>query len=79
MAFVMLVQLSGTRDGLDWPAPGEPVPADAGRDEVAALVHSGLAAPESAAAPAAEVSPFEAPELAVAPPPSRRRRTAESR
>lgn len=49
MALVrMLVQLSGTRDGIDWPAPGGLLECPA--EEAAQLAGSGLAVPFAAAA-----------------------------
>jgi len=39
----MKFQISGTRDGLDWPAPGDTI--DVPADEAAALVAQGVADP----------------------------------
>lgn len=60
----MLVTISGTRDGVDWPRAGEPI--EVSTDEGAALVVSGLATvappPESAAATtAAETATMRKP------------------
>lgn len=54
MNVTMLCQISGTRDGVDWPAPGETI--DVPDDEAASLVANGLAkaADEPAPAPATD-------------------------
>jgi hypothetical protein len=68
---IMRARISGTRDGVDWPAPGEVLSTSAA--EAAELIDAGLAvakpgkaAPESAAAPE--------PETAAALKPTRRAR-----
>lgn len=69
----MVARISGVRDGVDWPAPGEVI--DVPAEEAASLMASGLAvaaapvAPETAAAPAAET--------AAAPKPRARARKTE--
>lgn len=68
MALVrMTVQLSGTRDGADWPAPGELLECPA--EEAAQLAGSALAVPFTPAAAAAVESAAVAPgvETATAP------------
>lgn len=66
MALVrMIVQLSGTRDGVDWPAAGALLECPA--EEAAQLVGSALAAHFTAAAPAVEsAAASPAPENAAA-------------
>ncbi len=51
MNVTMLRQVSGTRDGVEWPAPGATI--DVTDDEAATLIDNGLAEP---AAPAPEPS-----------------------
>ena len=41
MIVTMIRQISGTRDGVDWPAPGESI--DVPDDEAAGLIDNGLA------------------------------------
>lgn len=41
MIVTMLRQLTGTRDGVEWPAPGDPI--DVPDDEAASLIDLGLA------------------------------------
>jgi hypothetical protein len=41
MIVTMLRQVSGTRDGVDWPAPGESI--DVPDDEAESLIGNGLA------------------------------------
>lgn len=67
MALVrMLVQLSGTRDGAEWPAPGAILECPA--EEAAQLAGSGLAAPFAGApAPVESASVSPAVETATAP------------
>ena len=43
MTVVMTRQISGARNGMPWPAPGEPVPSDASDAEVAELIAQGHA------------------------------------
>lgn len=62
MKIVMKRQISGTRDGLDWPAPGEPM--DVPDAEGADLCALGMAEPVAEPARA---------ERAVAPKPSTRK------
>lgn len=52
MNVTMKRQISGTRDGVDWPAPGESI--DVPDEEAASLIVNGLA--EAAAPPEAEES-----------------------
>lgn len=60
MALVrMIVQLSGTRDGADWPAPGELLECPA--EEAAQLAGSGLAVSFTPAAGAAVESAAASP------------------
>lgn len=66
MPYVMAVEISGTRNGAEWPALGQPVPADLPADEVAALRLGGLireVAPQAEPAPVVEVSRPVAPEV----------------
>lgn len=53
MNVTMLRQISGTHDGVDWPAPGESL--DVPDDEAAGLIANGLAC-QSDDAPAPEPS-----------------------
>lgn len=53
MNITMLRQVSGTRDGVDWPAPGESM--DVPDDEAAGLIGNGLA--KAADEPAPEPEP----------------------
>lgn len=58
MRVKLTAQLTGTRDGVDWPAKGEEL--DVPDDEAADLIHAGIAEPvvedktEKATAPKAE-------------------------
>lgn len=65
--YVMAVEISGTRNGIDWPAIGAPVPADIPADEVEAMHRGGLVreVPVELAepAPVVEVSKSVAPEV----------------
>ncbi len=58
MIVTMIRQISGTRDGVDWPAPGESI--DVPDDEAAGLIDNGLAK-VSDEAPAGEAPAGEAP------------------
>jgi hypothetical protein len=73
MRIEMRAQLSGTRDGVEWPAPGEVV--DLPDDEAAQLIADGLAQPSLPAPPAGEVQ--EADAGADVQPSRRGRRKAE--
>lgn len=66
MRVVMLTQISGFRDGVEWPSPGEPI--DVPAPEAADLIHAGYAkeapdapTPEPAAVPEAEDGDAAAP------------------
>lgn len=68
MRVKMVAGITGTRDGVDWPAPGESI--DLPQDEAELLVANGLAvADESKPAKkaATETAATEAPENAAAP------------
>lgn len=72
MKVVMRARISGTRNGVDWPAPGEVVELpDA---EAVDMLAAGLAAPVGAAAP--ETASAPEPETAAAPKPRRRAKDA---
>lgn len=64
--YVMVTQINGTRDGADWPKPGEPV--DLPAHEVRTLLLAGIIreVPSKAARPE--------PEKATAPEPETRKR-----
>lgn len=49
MTVVMTRQISGARNGMPWPAPGEPVPSDASDAEVAELIAQGHATEDDGA------------------------------
>jgi hypothetical protein len=57
MKVKMTVQVSGTRNGVEWPAPGETV--DVPDDEAAGLVLAGLAETVAAEPETAAVEPSE--------------------
>jgi len=66
MSHVMAAQISGTRNGVDWPRRGEPAPADLTADELAHMVaigHVREVKPEPEPAPVVEVSKPVAPEV----------------
>ncbi len=71
MKIRMKVQVSGTRDGQEWPGKGAEV--DLPDDEAAQVCAAGLAEPvagdepEKAVLPAAETSDVEEPEKPAAP------------
>ncbi len=73
MKVQMRVQVTGTRDGVEWPAPGSVV--DLPDEEAASLIAGGMALrvagqePETASAPEPETAALPAP---------RRRRTKEA-
>lgn len=52
MNVTMLRHISGTRDGVDWPAPGESI--DVPDDEAQGLIANGLAKASDEPAPAPE-------------------------
>jgi hypothetical protein len=74
MKVTMRVQISGLRDGVDWPAPGETV--DLPDDEAAELIARGQAATpkEIKAEEKAEAATVAADETAVAPAKTRSQR-----
>lgn len=77
MRVTMKARITGTRNGADWPAPGETV--DLPNDEAELLVANGLAVVDDAkpAKPAAvETAAVEAPETAAAPKPRARKAAA---
>ena len=49
MRVVMVAKISGTRNGVDWPEPGDSIEVDA--DEAVQLLNAGLAKPEADVAP----------------------------
>lgn len=57
----MTTQISGTRDGADWPAPGEVV--DLPADEATSYLHAGIAVAVKAEV---ETATVQAPENAAA-------------
>lgn len=61
----MVARISGTRNGADWPAPGEV--ADVPADEAAALVAAGLASAAGGNKEAAAVDVSEVETAAVKP------------
>lgn len=64
--YVMAVQISGTRNGVDWPALGEAPPADLADDEfdhMVAIKHIREVKPVVEPAPVVEVSRPVPPEL----------------
>ncbi len=73
MLVQLRVKITGTRDGMPWPNPGEviDVPADEAADLIAARIAVAVerSAPEAAVAPAAET--------AAAPKPRARARKSE--
>lgn len=77
MRVIMRARLTGTRNGVEWPAPGEPV--DLPQDEAELLVANGLAvADESQPAKkaAVESAAVKAPENASAQKPRARKAAA---
>lgn len=54
MNVTMIRQISGSRDGVDWPAPGESI--DVPDEEAAGLIANGLAKEADEPAPAPEPS-----------------------
>lgn len=62
----LLVDISGTRNGVEWPARGQD--CDLPDDEAAAMIHAGLAA-----AVGIESAAVEPPETATTPKPRARR------
>ena len=73
----MRARITGTRNGVEWPAPGEPV--DLPQDEAELLVANGLAvADESkpAKTAAVETAAVEAPETATTTKPRARKAAA---
>lgn len=60
-------QMSGTRQGVDWPAPGEEIALP--EDEAVTLLNSGMAEP---------VEDRDEPETATAPKPTTRARAKKS-
>ena len=74
MRVIMRAGITGTRNGVEWPAPGESI--DLPQDEAELLVVAGLAvADESKAAKkaAVESAAVEAPETAATPKPRARK------
>jgi len=74
---IMRARITGTRNGVEWPAPGEPV--DLPQDEAELLVANGLAvADESKPAKkvAVETAAVEAPETAATTKPRARKAAA---
>lgn len=67
---VMRAKLTGTRDGEDWPAVGQPVPESVTGDELDGLVASG----HVVKADTPKTGQLPEPETAVAPEPEKRRR-----
>ena len=64
--YIMAAQISGTRDGLDWPKRGEPAPTGLTADELAhmlAIGHVREVKPAVEPAPVVEVSRPVAPEV----------------
>lgn len=61
----MVARISGTRNGEDWPAPGEV--ADVSADEAAALIAAGLASAAGGSKEAAAVDVSEVETAAVKP------------
>jgi len=73
----MKARITGTRNGVDWPAPGETV--DLPQDEAEQLVANGLAVVDgasSARTASVETAAVEAPETAAAPKPRSRKAAA---
>lgn len=71
MRVKLLVNVSGTRDGVEWPARGSEV--DLPEAEARDMVAAGLAAAcEAAAAPVAKKASKPAAKKAVAPEPEKR-------
>lgn len=58
MRIEMRAQLSGTRDGAEWPAPGQVI--DLPDDEAQLLIDAGLAQPSPSAPPAGAVEEADA-------------------
>ena len=67
---IMRARISGTRDGQEWPAPGQVLATTA--DEAAQLVEAGLAVAKPSKA-AAETAAAPVAETAAAPKPRRRK------
>ena len=63
----LLVAISGTRDGVEWPARGGFI--DLPDSEAADMIHAGLAAADE---PGVETAAVEPPEKAVVPAAKRR-------
>lgn len=75
MKVKMIVSITGTRNGQDWPAAGETV--DLPDAEARDLVAGGLAVQlDAKAAPVVETAAIEAPETADAPKPRARKAPA---
>ncbi len=62
MRVVMVAKISGTRNGVDWPEPGESIELDA--DEAVQLLNGGLAKPTADVETAAVVSDVETADVA---------------
>lgn len=69
MNILMVARISGTRNGMDWPAPGEMV--DLPDNEAAQLVRAGLGKPAVAPEPETAVADAVGVEMAVVPRPKR--------
>ena len=76
MRVTMKARITGTRNGVDWPAPGETV--DLPQGEAEQLVANGLAVADAQPAKraAVETAAVEAPETAAAPKPRARKAAA---
>lgn len=62
MRVVMVAKISGTRNGVDWPEPGESIELDA--DEAVQLLGAGLAKPAGDVETAAVVADVESADVA---------------
>ena len=77
MRVIMRAGITGTRNGVEWPAPGESI--DLPQDEADQLVAAGLAVADDtkpAKKAAVETASVEAPETATTPKPRARRAAA---
>lgn len=77
MRVTMKARIAGTRNGEDWPAPGEPI--DLPQDEAELLVANGLAVADEtkpAKKAAVETAAVEAPETAATTKPRARKAAA---
>ena len=77
MRVIMRARITGTRNGVEWPAPGEPV--ELSKDEAELLVENGLAVAQESNSPttaAVETAAVEAPETATTTKPRARKAAA---